>query len=154
MNVSLLDEFLDLQVTDASMESLISFEDLSESSILTKFLKATFCSERHTPTDIEHLYFIGPLDAHLSIFYELQVRVSESESIQICLNTIDQRISPVWMTERTRRITASNAYSLYTYYSSNTEKLKNWRKKLSTWLCQKKYTHLPLIMVSVVNHWL
>lgn len=132
-NCVALDELLDIRLhyRCPSIDSLISVEDSEEITTLKQFLANAFEYELYTDIDRDNMHFIGPLEANLSVYYEVQVCVSELESLQLCADTTDQRISPVWKDERSRRITASNAYSLYTYYNCHTDTVKDWRRKIT-----------------------
>lgn len=132
-NCAALDELLDVRLHNRcpSVDSLISVEDCEEITCLKNFLANSFDSSLHTDIDRDNMIFIGPLEANLSVYYEVQVCVSEHESLQICADTIEQRISSIWKDERSRRITASNAYSLYTYYTSRPDTVKDWRRKIT-----------------------
>nr|XP_029713427.1 uncharacterized protein LOC115257701 [Aedes albopictus] len=109
-----------------STNSIISFEDFSPESIVRRYVQSLFEAE----FDLEYKYFIGPLEANLPTFYEIKICVSAKESTDICMRTILQN-SEEWKDERSMRITASNAYSLFTYYTTEMEKSKNWKRKIS-----------------------
>lgn len=128
-----LDEMLDLRLHNRcpSIDSLISFEDSEAIISLKSFLINAFDSDLYTDIDQTNMEFIGPLEANLNVYYEVQVCVSEHESLQICTDTVEHRLSSVWKVERSRRITASNAYCLYTYYNSRPDSVKDWRRKIT-----------------------
>ncbi|XP_062557109.1 uncharacterized protein LOC134221967 [Armigeres subalbatus] len=136
-----LNEFLDLTIASrrSSTDSLISIEDDQATCDLKAFLKRAFHPDNRSSIDTDIMDFIGPLEINLSVFYEVHVRVSERESLQICLETIGQNSSSMWKEERSRRITASHAYSLYTYYSTGQDKLKDWRRKIMNIVIPKDY---------------
>lgn len=127
-----LHEFFDMTLTSraSSTESLISVEDDIVSCELKKFLKNAFHPDHLLSIEFDVMDFIGPLENYLSVYYEVHVRVSERESIQICIDTIEQNASTMWKDERSLRITSSNAYSLYTYYSCRSDKPKDWKRKI------------------------
>ncbi|XP_055543104.1 uncharacterized protein LOC129728678 [Wyeomyia smithii] len=127
----------------SSLDSIISVDESSEMIVLKSFLENSLCSDKYSTADYENMHFIGPLEENLGVFYELQVCVSTRESIQICCDTIEQRLSKSWKIERSRRITASNAYGLHTYYSSF-DKPKDWRKKIISVAASQKMRN-PLI---------
>lgn len=79
--------------------------------------------------DLTYKYFVGPLETNLSTYYEMKICVSAKESTDICLRTVSQN-SDEWLEERSLRITASNAYSLFTYYATEKEKSKDWKRKV------------------------
>lgn len=56
--------------------------------------------------------------------------ISARESIDVCLQTLQQN-SAKWKEERSLRITASNAYQLYTYYKTDPCKPKDWKRKVT-----------------------
>lgn len=132
-DMAVLDEILDLRLHNRwpSIDSVISFEDSEEITSLKNFLTSSFGSDLYTDIDRENMQFIGPLEANLNVYYEVHVCVSTHESLQISADTVEQRISSVWKDERSRRITASNAYSLYTYYNSRPDSVKDWRRKIT-----------------------
>lgn len=136
-----LNEFFDYYLASrtSSTDSFISIEDEYVSQDLKDFLKCAFNSDNLSSIDVDLMEFIGPLENYLSVYYEVHVRVSERESLNICMETIEQSSSSMWKEERSRRITASHAYSLYTYYSSSANKPKDWKRKIMNIVSQKTF---------------
>lgn len=109
----------------SSSNSIISFQDFSPESIVKQYVEKFFEPE----FDLKYKYFIGPLEANLLTFYEIKICVSAKESTDICMGTISQN-SEECKEERSMRITASNAYSLFTYYVTEEKKSKDWKRKI------------------------
>lgn len=63
-------------------------------------------------------------------FYNLSICVEKERALEIFELTMGQNTIIVWHSERAKRITASNCYTLYTY-SKN--KNPNWPKKIATY---------------------
>lgn len=66
-------------------------------------------------------------------FYNENVLVNINSSIEIAKF---HQSEPKWLNERKKRITASNAYALYTYAKN---KIPNWQKKIENLIFPKKY---------------
>ncbi|XP_055529000.1 uncharacterized protein LOC129721006 [Wyeomyia smithii] len=117
-------------LSTVSMVSLISVEEDLVSYLLKSFLRRSFSSDNFTMIDNEIMKFVGPLEENLHLYFEVNVNVSEHESFNICTETVNQSTSSKWKEERARRITASRAYFLYTYYKTQPEKVKDWKRKI------------------------
>lgn len=70
-----------------------------------------------------------------AIFFNKYVSVTVDRAKEILFSTMKQS-SPLWLVERSRRITGSICYSLYTYMKNIHTELE-WEKKLSNTYCSK-----------------
>ncbi|XP_055626346.1 uncharacterized protein LOC129768612 isoform X1 [Toxorhynchites rutilus septentrionalis] len=143
-----LNTLLDIDVqshSTESIDSLISIEENMTCSLLKSFLRRSFHPDNFTMIDREIMEFIGPLEKDLQLHFEINVKVSEYESLKICTRTIEQRVSSQWKKERSRRITSSSAYSVYTYYTNQPDKNKNWKSKILS-MVTPKHLSTPAIV--------
>lgn len=69
-------------------------------------------------------------------FYRNYIYVTTETAVEIAIMTKSQNCD-LWITERNKRITASRAYSLFTYASN---KNKNWDVKIKNYLTKKNVT--------------
>lgn len=70
-------------------------------------------------------------------FFNENVLKTPQESLRLQEKTINQGSSGYWKIQRRLRITASQCYSLFTYYKSKNEEKKNWAKKIESYVNPK-----------------
>lgn len=70
-------------------------------------------------------------------FFNDNVSTTPQKSLCLEQQTINQGSSGYWKEQRRLRITASQCYSLYTYYRGKNEEKKDWQKKIRNYVDPK-----------------
>lgn len=83
-------------------------------------------------TDVKNFHKIDPIDTCCSAVFN---RLS-ADAITICSKSTE--FYSVWLSERENRITASRAYSLYTYFFN---KKPDWRKKSTDYFYSSSFSN-------------
>lgn len=73
--------------------------------------------------------YINSLTDAEKCYYRQNVTINKDDALQLCIKTRYQN-NYLWQHERKKRITASNAYSFYTYLTSSKRSIAEWETKM------------------------
>lgn len=122
--------------TKLAVATAPSVNDMSKrdhcATILSKNIIAPLTVESVLFSFNEEEVVFGKLPSEQLQYYNSNVRVTLEEAIDIACNPDKQR-SDFWMKERSKRLTTSGSYPLYTY-SNNKHSLSDWEKKIRNYI--------------------